>query len=76
MPRTSNSLPTRFPVGSKYVVESWGPIVRRYVDFPDGRRVRLSDRMALACSHERARFRPAELKRRKNKQDAPRVISA
>ncbi len=42
-------LPARFPVGSKYVLESRGSFVQRYVEFPDGRRVRLSMRKALPC---------------------------
>ncbi len=32
-------------VGTKFIVESCGRIVRRYIEFPDGRRVRLSNRM-------------------------------
>ena len=42
-------LPTRFPDGTKYVVESEGAIVRRFVEFPNGRRVRLKARKALNC---------------------------
>lgn len=76
MPKPSHSLPTTFPVGTKFIVESCGPIVRRYVEFPDGRKVRLSDRRALACSHERARLRPGKLKRRKNRQGLPTEINA
>jgi hypothetical protein len=45
----SARLPARFPVGSKYVLESRGSFVQRYVEFPDGRRVRLSTRKALPC---------------------------
>lgn len=45
----STRLPTRFPPGSKYVLESHGATVRRYVEFPDGRRVSLPARKALTC---------------------------
>ena len=45
----SESLPERFPVGTKYVVESCGPVVRRYVEFPNGHKVILAKRMALPC---------------------------
>jgi hypothetical protein len=49
MPKTSR-LPTRFPVGSKYVVESCGPVVRRYIEFPNGCRVQLKPREAVSCT--------------------------
>ena len=42
-------LPARFPVGSKYVLESRGQVVRRYVEFPNGRKVKLATRKALPC---------------------------
>jgi hypothetical protein len=45
----SARLPARFPVGSKYVLESRGPFVQRYIEFPNGRRVRLSRRKAVPC---------------------------
>ena len=48
--RTSSRLPSRLPEGSKYVLESRGPWVHRYVEFPDGRRVTLRARKALPCS--------------------------
>lgn len=47
--RKSNRLPTRFPEGSKYVLESRGGVVHRFVEFPDGRRVTLKQRKAIAC---------------------------
>jgi len=49
MDRRTADLPTRFPIGTKYVLESRGPFVRRYVEFPDGRRVELSTRLAQSC---------------------------
>jgi hypothetical protein len=36
--------------GTKYVVESRGQFVRRYVELPNGRRIRLATRKALTCS--------------------------
>jgi hypothetical protein len=47
--RRSSRLPARVPVGTKYVVEGRGVSVRRYVEFPDGRRVHLRARRALVC---------------------------
>jgi hypothetical protein len=42
-------LPVRFPDGTKYVLESQGGLVRRYVEFPDGRQVELVSRKAQTC---------------------------
>jgi hypothetical protein len=39
----------RFPAGTKYVLESCGPFVRRYVEFPNGSRIQLPTRKALTC---------------------------
>ena len=50
--RSSTRPPMRFPVGSKYVLEGRGPFVRRYIEFPDGRKVQLATRKALP-SHPR-----------------------
>jgi hypothetical protein len=49
MHESSGRLPARFPANSKYVLESRGPLLRRYVEFPDGRRVELAPRRALTC---------------------------
>jgi hypothetical protein len=49
MARISERLPGRFPVGTKYVVESCGSVVRRYIEFPNGQKVILAKRMALPC---------------------------
>lgn len=51
----SERLPARFPTGAKYVVEGYGPLVRRYVEFPDGRKVQLAWRKAQTCSCAKAR---------------------
>ena len=48
--RSSTRSPTRFPVGSKYILEARGPFVRRYIEFPNGRRVQLATRKALSCT--------------------------
>jgi hypothetical protein len=47
--RSSTRLSTRFPIGSKYVLEGRGPFVWRYVEFPDGRKVQLATRKAVSC---------------------------
>jgi len=46
----SSRLPARFPLGTKYVLESRGPVVRRYVEFPGGQRINLEFRKALTCT--------------------------
>jgi hypothetical protein len=43
-------LPDRFPVGAKYVLESRGPVVRRYIELPRGERINLEFRKALTCT--------------------------
>ena len=48
--RTSARLPKRFPIGAKYVLDGRGPTVRRYIEFPNGRRVQLASRKALSCT--------------------------
>jgi hypothetical protein len=48
MPRLPR-LPARVPNGTKYVLEGRGRFVRRYIEFPDGRRINLSTRKALSC---------------------------
>jgi hypothetical protein len=50
--RKSNHLPTRFPEGTKYVLESVGGMVRRFVEFPDGRKITLPTRKAQTCCAE------------------------
>jgi hypothetical protein len=46
MPRVNQC----YPDGTKYVVEAHGPIVKRYVEYPDGRRIRLNNRKSHRCS--------------------------
>jgi hypothetical protein len=50
--RKSSRLPSRFPEGTKYVLESEGGIVRRYVEYPDGRKIALPPRKAVSCCAE------------------------
>jgi len=47
--RSTSRLPSRFPDGTKYVLESEGGTVRRFVEYPDGRRVMLARRKAAVC---------------------------
>jgi len=47
---SSSRLPARFPVGTKYVLEGRGLFVRRYIEFPNGRRVQLPTRKAMSCT--------------------------
>ena len=47
--RPTRRLPARFPDGTKYVLETEGGMVRRYVEFPDGRKVMLTRRKAAVC---------------------------
>ena len=34
-------------MGTKYVLEACGPVVLRYIEFPNGRRIKLATREAL-----------------------------
>jgi hypothetical protein len=43
-------LPAHFPIGTKYVLEGRGPFVRRYIEFPNGRKIQLATRKASSCS--------------------------
>jgi hypothetical protein len=47
--RKSKRLPTRFPVGTKYVLEGRGALVSRHIEFPDGRRLELAPRASATC---------------------------
>jgi hypothetical protein len=53
--RNSFCLPSRLPVGTKYVLESKGPFVRRHVELPNGRIIQLETRKAETC-HCAARY--------------------
>jgi hypothetical protein len=43
-------LPKRLPEGTKYVVESAGQFVRRFVELPNGRKIPLPTRRAQPCA--------------------------
>jgi hypothetical protein len=47
--RKASRLPRRLPEGTKYVVESDGPLVRRFVELPNGKKINLPSRKAMAC---------------------------
>jgi|SwirhisoilCB3_FD_contig_111_165643_length_1088_multi_4_in_0_out_0_1 hypothetical protein len=54
MPRKAARLPNRFPVGTKYILESRGGVkgmtlIHRYVQFPNGRQVELAARLIEPC---------------------------
>ena len=46
----SSRLPARFPLGTKYVLERRGLVVRRYIELPGGHRINLKLRKALTCT--------------------------
>ena len=69
--RKSNRLPTRFPEGTKYVLESVGGEIRRFVEFPDGRRMTLSKRKAMTCCAEEVTLvTPAHMHHKRAKRPA------
>jgi hypothetical protein len=47
--RRLTRLSDSFPTDTKYVLEVCGPLVRRYLEFPDGHIVELEPRKALTC---------------------------
>lgn len=64
MPRQSTHLPSRFPVGTKFVIEGRPAgdgkvqVFRRFIEFPDGRHMRLPaspDTRKPAAAARRAR---------------------
>jgi hypothetical protein len=63
MARTSNRLPQRFPIGAKYVVESNGSALNRFVEFPNGRTVMLKERVALSCTTQSGSQHSAAIKK-------------
>jgi hypothetical protein len=48
--RNTYRLPKRLPEGTKYVVESAGQYVRRFVELPNGRKIPLPTRKAQPCA--------------------------
>lgn len=41
---------TRVPVGTKYILEASGAFVRRFIEFPDGRKLKLKKRKSAGCN--------------------------
>ena len=65
MGANSNSLPKRFPVGTKYVIEGRpGQVPTRFIEFPDGTRLRLPKRQAPQKSAPAGRRARLNSKRR------------
>lgn len=52
-------LPSRFPIGTKFVVEGRDGEVRRYLEFPDGTKVRLPPQPARTPVRRRGKRRAA-----------------
>jgi len=61
-------LPKHLPIGTKYVVESAGSLVRRFVELPNGKKFLLPTRKALVpkCA-DRVSLVPDQTPRRKSK---------
>ena len=48
-------LPSRFPAGTRYVIEGRGGLIKlRYIEFPDGRQVALPPDLAKRTAAHRA----------------------
>lgn len=52
-------LPSRFPVGTKFVVEGRGGDVKRYLEFPDGTKVMLPPQPERVPPRRRGKRRAA-----------------
>ena len=63
----SSRLPKRLPVGTKYVVESAGAFVRRFVELPSGEKISLPTRKALRNCADRVSLVPDQAPRRRSK---------
>jgi hypothetical protein len=55
MPYSANKLPSRFPEGTKFVIEGRAGDFSRFIEFPDGTKLRLPKRPAPTASRARAR---------------------
>lgn len=55
-------LPRRLPVGTKYVVESRGDFVHRFIELPDGARIPLRKRKSLTLRLHRAGESDAQIR--------------
>lgn len=65
--RASSRLPKRLPAGTKYVVESAGALVRRFVELPSGEKILLPTRKALNKCSDRVSLVPDQAPRRRTK---------
>jgi hypothetical protein len=63
----TSRLPKRLPVGTKYVVESAGALVRRFVELPSGEKILLPTRKALRKCADRVSLVPDQAPRRRSK---------
>jgi hypothetical protein len=68
--RASSRLPKSLPVGTKYVVESAGAFVRRFIELPSGEKILLPTRKALNKCADRVSLVPDQAPRRRSKVDA------
>lgn len=71
MTSVTSGLPSRFPVGTKFVIEGRpggkGQVFRRYLEFPDGTRVRLPKRAGKPkAPARRAERRPRGMRNRRH----------
>lgn len=58
MPYSATKLPSRFPVGTKFVIEGRaGGDLSRFIEFPDGTKLRLPKRPTAALTGRRARIK-------------------
>ena len=65
MGQQASHLPSRFPVGTRYVIEGRGGLISlRYLEFPDGRKVDLPSDLA-GRTRSRARSRTGRASARK-----------
>ena len=53
--KSSANLPERFPIGTKYVLEGRGALVQRYIELPNGHRIKLKTRIRRIASPSFAR---------------------
>ena len=67
-------LPSRFPVGTRYVIEGHeGRIRLRYLEFPDGRQVELPSDLAARTAAQRPALRPCKARKPTSKKNRTAV---
>jgi hypothetical protein len=63
MSSKASRLPSRFPVGTRYVIEGrGGQISQRYLEFPDGRQIQLPADLAERAGSRGSSRRPLRQK--------------